>query len=851
MDLTLRKIEICLNNNEDSTYEQYFYTRRKLEYIVRLMFAVTVDLVIRRQEDGCRKVLKEVENGTLGAYIHSASALIKKLPPDSQPTINIGNCIGGLNYIQNQFSDIWKTDINNIKNSRNVDAHDGTPPEKLIDFIDKINDVLIELEEKTNSMYFSVSEGFGQEKKYHYYYLLVKSFSETTGYYTCFRIDQYGQSKKIEVPGDYLKRGKDKPLEQLFLFITPASTDSSVIEYFRLSPFITLKNIGEYQPMMFMRPLQFMNGEARCYRVPFSYGEPDDFTCDLSSLIDSRDGNNDKFNSVYNTGNRRSKIEINKSTYFGFDTIKNQTLDYCKEICPEVQEAEQYCLDGDDSYRIICGDGGLGKTALTFYIIHNLILDGQTDFTRVIFLSAKKQVINTEPTCLGKPGLNIKNMPDIENYRSFLEKLAYYMCENLETDSLTDEELKDRLMVFINGSNQNSGDTHCPVTFLVIDDLDTFVKNDQIKVVDFLSKVSPKRIHALITTRHPNNISGRKITLHLLSKKQSVAFLKWCRSRNGSKNLTHIPQQEADLMFEYTGGRPLEIKFWNSVERLGHTVPVVYETFWNKEQKLMYLYRTVLQQYEEEQQQTVSLIANIYDIYKKGNVPDGIVTVTFLDYIYPRKNRKEIEKDLLMLEGILSLEEGEIIRLKEDMDILKLVKETNIPKFPEWCDRLLQWIKQAPNKWSALKFIRPLLSCLTTYVTDQKAGHDYELAILQSIYVDEEKMAQLREDEQDLLKRTVERYALMPISPPDFNTSRQKKETEREIEHLKLRVEELIRQSKSDRCNIKQLRKDVKNFAISELKSLIDKTDLPAEQRAKIMEVKDQFIQELKIYLID
>ena len=130
MDLTLNKIDRILRKinfdreiaKTDDPYSEYYWNRRKVEYIVRLMYAVTVDMVLKQNPEKVNKVLIDVKNGTLGAYVTSAEGqLIAALPEE----------------MREHFKDCWRL-IDELKKSRNIDAHVGTTRTELRPFIDGI-----------------------------------------------------------------------------------------------------------------------------------------------------------------------------------------------------------------------------------------------------------------------------------------------------------------------------------------------------------------------------------------------------------------------------------------------------------------------------------------------------------------------------------------------------------------------------------------------------------------------------------------------------------------------------------------------------------------------------------------
>lgn len=717
IDKILRKIELNkLIDNKDDTYSEYLWSKMRVEYIVRLMYAITVDIVIKETPKKANTVLYDVRTGTLGTYVFSVEkSLISGLPIE----------------MQDQFKEYWKC-LEFLKNQRNEDAHPATPREELIAFIEKNWECIKKLQDITFKRYFSVSREC--ENKYSYI-ILPKNIDnmESQKDVYCHCLDEMGQESFIKVRCQDLIRGNDKLNGQLYLRVE--SLDDTA--FYRLTPFISLKDdMGEPSPSIFMGTVQFWEDEVMIdYRHIFGKHNHSDSpfgVCFLQSLVPKVKNIDPNFNSLLT---RKGKhIDINISHYPGYSDIANSSFKYCKEICPAVEQAVDFCINRTDNYQIICGKGGLGKTALIFYLIHDVIIKGQTVFTRVIFLSAKKYFRYTDRYIEG-PVHDVKISPDIDNYQDFINRLALYF---IGAGSITGKVDEDELLDRINGKG-----TSIPRTFLVIDDLDTFTWKDQCKVVEFLKKVNRKKMNALLTTRNEKT-NGYQIPLTSLDEKHSLLFLRWCIDQEKYGAGKHLVKDEdAHILFQFTDGCPLEIKLWSNLIIRGLNAPQKFDKYWTKKQKTMYLYQTTLNQLSDQEKQIFCLACGFRDGVIRENSDIGF-PVRLIEYLFPYRNREDI------FVAIKNLEDVNLVSLRgnrvwvEDIDYQELIKNSEIADLPTKFVLFLEDVRSAPTAWDDHQYLERLLKYLASRL--QLENSDYEHSVLRKIYEDNINLSQAELD---------------------------------------------------------------------------------------------------------
>ena len=501
-----------------------------------------------------------------------------------------------------------------------------------------------------------------------------------------------------------------------------------------MSPFIELEdNMNElYSPKMFMGVVQCWDNAVKIERINILNDEDNSEKqfkdCLLPSLIPKIVNKRPLFNVI--TTRTGKYVDINISHYPGYSSITNSDFRYCCEICPAVEQAKQFCIRRPESYQILCGDGGLGKTTLIFYLIHDVIMMGYTSFSKVIFLSAKKYFRYTDKN-IADAQQEVSILPDIDNYQDFLNRLIIYFYDDKEdTENITEEKLINR----INGKDDG---VSIPNTFLVVDDLDTFVWEDQCRVVNFLKQINPKKMNALITTRN-GKTNGYQIPLTLLDEDKALLFLRWCLDQEQIGAQSYMADNfDAHIFFKYTEGRPLDIKLWSNLMIRGLSAPQKFDIYWTKKQKTLYLYQTTLNQLNPTEQQLYRVLCEISECYEKIRFDMG-VAVSLINYLYPNVDSGEIKKMLQVLEDVklISMKNEKVFM--SDIDYPELLNSSNVPELSEGLKNILKDIKAAPNRWTLYNYRERLLSYLAGYL--YVSENSYEKSILRRMYEDRDNL---------------------------------------------------------------------------------------------------------------
>lgn len=290
-----------------------------------------------------------------------------------------------------------------------------------------------------------------------------------------------------------------------------------VNEYFRLSPFILLKDEGEFYS--FCNIQEKLLGQVKYNRLLKSgkYFQNWEELISLDIEQDStkrKSGNGTIINIYANNYNKYIDIGIKKKI-FKFLT-KNKS-----SVC-----------------ATIWGHGGVGKTATVQSICEDLANDEHKKFDYITFLSAKDRRYN------------------------------YYTGEIEEiTDNISSfEELIKSLNLIIFGENSDSDEkiiNHEGKLCIVIDDFETFSQPEKEKIGDFILKLNINHHKVIITTR-ANIIIGQELPTNELNELETSKFLLEVIQNEISNIHLEIKQEleqeeNLKLVHSITSGRPLFI----------------------------------------------------------------------------------------------------------------------------------------------------------------------------------------------------------------------------------------------------------------------------------------------------
>lgn len=223
-------------------------------------------------------------------------------------------------------------------------------------------------------------------------------------------------------------------------------------------------------------------------------------------------------------------------------------------------------LIGEEAPHAVCanmwGHGGVGKTATIQSYCFDLLGKKKRYFSYIIFLSAKDRFFNVFKNKKEK-------IEDKERIGSF-ESLIVNINKILQDD----ENAVFDLDVIKNHRNGK--------ILLIIDDFETFLNEDRIKIDDFVRKLDPHHHKVIITTRATIGIGTSNIDCNELNDNQTVEFIRKAldlkfpnRIFQNSSKYYDIPENKRKIR-EITLGRPIRIwQFIVILEQIGDFDEVV------------------------------------------------------------------------------------------------------------------------------------------------------------------------------------------------------------------------------------------------------------------------------------
>lgn len=290
--------------------------------------------------------------------------------------------------------------------------------------------------------------------------------------------------------------------------------------YYRLSPFIEITSFGK-ELYFFNKIDEKLLGKIKYNRLldtGIYFKEWNEF-CEL-------DVTNDGIKSKSHNGTIRNIYENNYRKYIDVGIkgkLKKFLINNNASVCATVW-----------------GHGGVGKTATIQSLCEDLTNDEKKFFDYIIFLSAKDRRYDYYT---GK----IEDINDRIATFSDLIKGINKILFNIESES-------PKQIIDIIGKK----------IFLVIDDFETFPKEEKDKIEDFISELNTNHHKVIITTRAANINIGQEFQTNELTELETVRFLLEVIRNEEIGNDEVIKRQLEDSekshrVFEITSGRPLFI----------------------------------------------------------------------------------------------------------------------------------------------------------------------------------------------------------------------------------------------------------------------------------------------------
>lgn len=322
---------------------------------------------------------------------------------------------------------------------------------------------------------------------------------------------QVGMPDKWCCPKEVL--GEGVRLNDVFLL-------GSDMKYYRISPFIFIFDKGE-SVYVFQSLEDKLSGNLRLNRLFRS--ETKCVKADELIYV------------AYDSERRRISANGTIMNYYDRNYSNYISLPVEKEI------KEFLNVNRSNVQATVWGHGGVGKTACVQNVCMELFNKRDSDFSYIIFVSAKDRKYDT---FTGR----IKGVKGIRTYGEILDSIMAVVYDEDVEEKVSDKEKK----IFDISSR----------TLIVIDDYETFGDSEKEKIQRFIHRLNIDFFKVLLTTRNKRFSSGIEIKLDEFNKEETKKFILEIFSkeyRNYYSDIDDILSDETmlDKIFEATSGRAL------------------------------------------------------------------------------------------------------------------------------------------------------------------------------------------------------------------------------------------------------------------------------------------------------
>lgn len=291
-------------------------------------------------------------------------------------------------------------------------------------------------------------------------------------------------------------------------------------QYLRVSPFIEIDDFGA-QLYTYQSIEEKLIGRIKYNRL-LSTGDKRKDWEEIARLCIINDGSKVKTSN----GTILNVFDRNYTTFIGGEEIKTKIISFL------TKNKSSVCAT-------IWGHGGVGKTATVQSVCDDLANNDKKVFDYILFLSAKDRYYNTYTG-------NIEQLSDsISTYQQLISKINYLVFGEQSEDAKRIIEYDGRIL-------------------LIIDDFETFLKEDRESIEAFIQELNTEHHKVLITTRATSINIGLQFPSNELAEKEAVEFLKHLLESKQLATPSSVAQDFSDPLvseqfYRITGGRPLFI----------------------------------------------------------------------------------------------------------------------------------------------------------------------------------------------------------------------------------------------------------------------------------------------------
>lgn len=329
-------------------------------------------------------------------------------------------------------------------------------------------------------LYIKIKDSTNKFIKNNWSYYVVTNVDEE--FYSGIRYDCSNNEEPFKILKNLFK-GKELKINNIYI-----SNDQNVAnppELYRISPFIHI-NPEQSSIFCFSKISEKLSGKAN-YNQIFHTNKYDIEWPEFEKLYIQNDGKKIK----YQNGTIKNIYSNNYKKYIDIG-IKNQLIKFLK--------------DGkSSSTAILWGHGGVGKTATIQSVCDDLANNEHRSFDYIIFLSAKDRLYNIYNGEISE----IKDR--VGSYHDLIMVI---------NDLIFDNEFSEFLEI------ENAFINFQYTILLVIDDYESFTKEDKFKINKLISNLNINHHKIVITTRSANIKIGEEFQTNELNEENTFSFLK-------------------------------------------------------------------------------------------------------------------------------------------------------------------------------------------------------------------------------------------------------------------------------------------------------------------------------------
>ena len=527
-----------------SDQNRHFYALMRREYIIRLMLAILWDTCFLKCSSADKTKAVQLVFGkkpALGDFLEAILILSKY---SSEKKMYKEICTYTSKYV--------------IFNRNQYDHKISSEVDKMIGVID----AWISYMKKRGYHYFTNNK----DDECEYRFLIpVKEHDKDHVICCCYvnrdRIEPVFINPKMFQKGN----GKAGYMNQLYYSIKDGGTGAE--EIYKLSPFIhyykdPLKGVFTLYCSVISRSVSLITDARSLFDEQLSSENTDDILSEKSCRHEFVLGD---LQALHESGNfyisAFNNVMVNKSSYREFQMAANNQYKYSESIVQDYcDQVYRFCREKKSQIFIIAGGGGLGKTALLWNVIQKIMVKNldRANYDLIIFLSAKQNYLVNEPD------MKLQMYEDISSDITDCDSLKYKLWKYVY--DLSDEEMAENYREINEQELAEQIEKQEKSILLMIDDLDTFVWEEQEAVLRLAASFSATKVKTIISTRNINT-NGNKIVMQRMSRENCVKFAKWLIETNYQREGTYwLAKMEEESyqknVYELSRGIPVFVQTW-------------------------------------------------------------------------------------------------------------------------------------------------------------------------------------------------------------------------------------------------------------------------------------------------